>query len=83
MVGVLVVVVRVGEVLAGVCSQLRADAAASESRNVPSAPPANRKIIAALSSTAKPRVADDDSACTSSMSPTSWSSRFTSCVRLI
>ena len=37
-----------------VCSQLRADAAVSDSMNVPSAPLPKRRLIATVSSTAKP-----------------------------
>ena len=46
------------------------DAAVSESRNVPSAPFANRRLIATVSSTGKPRVAFEANACTATISPT-------------
>jgi hypothetical protein len=65
-----------------VCSQLRADPAVSDSRNVPSAPPAKRKTIAAVSSTGKPRVAFDVTAWTVTMSPTRDIRLFSSWVRL-
>ena len=65
-----------------VCSQLRADAAVSDSTNVPSAPFANRNTMAAVSSTGKPRVAFEVTACTSTTSPTSDSRLFTSWIRL-
>ena len=54
----------------------------SESRNVPSAPFAKVNTMAAVSSTGKPRVAFDVTACTRTMSPTSESRLFTSWIRL-
>ncbi|MNN31082.1 hypothetical protein D3C81_1447530 [compost metagenome] len=41
----------------------------SESRKVPSAPLAKRRLMATLSSTAKPRVALEAWACTATISP--------------
>ena len=61
-----------------VCSQDLGEAAVSDSRNVPSAPFAKVKTMAAVSSTSYPRVALDVAACTRTMSPTSRSRLFTS-----
>ena len=55
----------------------------SDSRKVPSAPPANVNTMAAVSSTGKPRAAFDVTACTRTIGPASDRRLFTSWTRLI